>query len=57
MIGFAVALLVVGVVLLILGIAVHAAHLLLWLGIVLAVIGLLWTLFSGVGGRRRAARL
>ena len=38
MIGFAVALLVLGVVLLILGIAVHAAHLLLWLGIVLAMV-------------------
>ncbi|MGN6609031.1 MAG: hypothetical protein ACTHMS_18715 [Jatrophihabitans sp.] len=57
MIGFAVALLVVGVILLILGIAIHAAHLLLWLGIVVAVIGLLWTLFSGIGGRGRAARL
>jgi hypothetical protein len=57
MIGLAVALLVLGVVLLILGVAIHAAHLLLWLGIVLAVIGLLWVLFSSLGSRGRTARL
>jgi membrane-bound ClpP family serine protease len=57
MIGFAVALLVVGVILLILGVAVHAAHLLLWLGIVLAIIGLLWVLFSSRSGRGRGARI
>jgi hypothetical protein len=53
MVGLGLTVLVVGIVMLLLGVFVHAASFLIWLGIVVAIVGaVLWLFHAFSGGRR-----